>query len=321
MPHVATAPRRFARTRIPGRGMSASKGGALVGIRFALLAGVIFAVQDASSRHLAESYPVPFFTMVRYWFFMVFVLALAARRPGGLRAAARTRMPLLQILRGVLLATQIIVLVSSFDMIGLGTTHAIFSLHPLLATLLAVPLLGETVGWRRFLAVGAGFLGVLLILRPETGGAGSGFMPATGTLLALLAAVMISFYTVLTRLASRADGSAGPAFFYTGVAGAITLTLIGPWFWVEIAGVDLVWLLVLCIAGMSGHYCLIRALDATEAVRVQPFIYLQMVFGVIVGHLVFGEAIDGLAILGMAIIIGAGLYAIRREYLAGRSSG
>ncbi|MEM6943505.1 MAG: DMT family transporter [Pseudomonadota bacterium] len=287
--------------------------GAAQGIRFVLMAVTLFAVQDGLSKHLATHYPVPFFVMVRYWFFLAFVLAVSARRPGGIRAAARTRMPVLNTLRGVLLVLQILVIVGSFDLIGLGTTHAVFALHPLLTTLIAIPVLGEVVGWRRLTAVGVGFLGVLLILRPG----GEVFRPEA--LVAVLSACLFASYAVLTRLVSRADGSGEPAFFYTGVAGAVAATVAGSAYWTTMAPADYGWLGLLCVTGMIGHYCLIRALDATEAVRVQPFIYLQMVFGTLVGWLVFGESLDAFTIAGMTIIIAAGLYAIWREARLARS--
>ncbi|MEO1470558.1 MAG: DMT family transporter [Pseudomonadota bacterium] len=289
---------------------AAAAGDPARGIRFALIATALFAAQDGISTHLAAHYPVPFFVMIRYWFFAAFVLAVAARMPGGLRGAGRTAMPWLQAGRGVLLVVQILVIVTSFDLVGLGATHAIFALHPLIATLLAIPVLGEAVGWRRLAAVGVGFLGALVILRPG----GALFEPAA--LIAVLSAGMFACYTVLTRMASRADGSGQPAFFYTGTAGALAATLAGVWFWVEMTPADWGWVLMLSITGMSGHYCLIRALDATEAVRVQPFIYLQMVFAQVVGWAVFGEAIGFWTVLGMALIIGAGLYAIWREAVA-----
>ncbi|MDT8345314.1 MAG: DMT family transporter [Thermohalobaculum sp.] len=279
------------------------------GIRFVLMAVALFAVQDGISKHLAQSYPVPFFVMFRYWFFAAFVIALAARSPGGLRAAWRTKMPLTQIFRGVLLVFQIWVIVTSFDLIGLGPTHAIFALHPLVATLLAIPLLGELVGWRRLAAVGVGFLGILVILRP---GAGV-FEPYA--LIAVGSSCLFAFYSVLTRMVAKADGSARPAFFYTGVAGAVAVTAVGPFFWTPMLATDWAWLGVLSVTGMAGHYCLIRALDATEAVRIQPFIYLQMVFATAMGWTLFGELFDPVALVGMAMIIGAGLYAIWREWV------
>jgi drug/metabolite transporter (DMT)-like permease len=288
--------------------------GAAAGIRYALLAVTFFALQDGISKHLAEHYPVPFFVMIRYWFFAAFVLALSSRQSGGIPAAVRTRMPVIQAVRGVLLVAQILVIVTSFDLIGLSGTQSIFALHPLLATLLAIPVLGERVGWRRLAAVGVGFAGVLVIVRPGA----EVFDPRAG--VAVLAALMFAVYGVLTRLANRTDGTSRASFFYTGVAGAAAVTLVGPFFWTEMALADWGWLGLLCLTGMSGHYFLIRALDATEAFRIQPLIYLQMVFGILVGVAVFGETLDALAVLGVAMIIGAGLYVIWREYLQSRAA-
>lgn len=268
---------------------------------------VCFAVQDAVSKHLAESYPVPFFVMLRYWAFAAFVLVIASRQAGGIRGAMKTKMPVLQVTRGVMLALQILVFVHALDLLGLAPMMALFALYPLLITLLAIPILGETVGWRRFLAVGIGFVGVLVILRP-----GMGVFDADAV-VALAASLGIALYSILTRIVTRADGKSGPALFYTGVAGAITMTMVGPFYWVPMAPADWGWMALLAVAGLSGHSFLIRAYDATEAVRIQPFAYLQMVFGVIVGWTIFGETIDPWMVAGMGMIIGAGLYALWRE--------
>jgi len=285
-----------------------------LGIRFVLMAMVAFAVQDGTSKYLAGEYPPQFFIMIRYWMFAVFVTLLVARRPGGIRAAARTKMPRLQVFRGVLLAAQIVLVVVSFDRLGLAETHAIFSVHPLLATLLAVPMLGERIGWRRAGAIIVGFIGVLMILRPGLGL----FRPEA--LIPLAIAAMMSVYTITTRMVSRADGSAMPAFFWLGVAGAVALTLVGPFYWTPMRLADVGWLLLHSAVAMFGHYCLIRALEATEAVRIQPFTYLQMVFAIPIGAFIFGEPVDRWVIAGMVIVIGAGLYAIWREYRLMRRS-
>jgi len=282
------------------------------GIGFALIATAFFALQDGISKHLAEHYPVAFFVMIRYWFFAAFVLALTARRPGGLRRALRTRRPVLQSLRGVLLAVQILIFVEGLALLGLANMMALFALYPLLITALAIPILGERVGWRRLSAVALGFLGVLVILRPGLG------VFAPEALIGLVAALGIATYSILTRIATQADGASGPAFVYTGLGGAAAMTLVGPFHWTVLSLADYGWLGLLCLAGMSGHYCLIRAYDATEAVRIQPFAYLQMVYGVLVGWVVFAEPIDPWMVLGMALIVGAGLYAIWREARAAR---
>ena len=278
-----------------------------LGIRYVLIATLAFAVQDGTSKYLAGLYPPEFFITVRYWLFAVFVVVLSARRAGGLRAAMRTKMPVTQVFRGVLLAAQIVVIVTSFDLIGLGATHAIFALHPLLATCLAIPLLGERVGWHRAGAVVLGLAGMLVILRP-----GAGVFDLSA-LAALAAAAMMALYTVTTRMVGRADGSSAPAFFYLGVAGAAALSLVGPFYWTPMAPGDVGWLLVHAGFAMFGHYCLIRALEVTEAVRIQPFTYLQMIYAIPVGVLVFGEAVDRWVILGMGLVVAAGLYAIWRE--------
>jgi drug/metabolite transporter (DMT)-like permease len=280
----------------------------VLGIRFVLLAMVAFAVQDATSKYLAGLYPPQFFIMIRYWLFAIFVVLLVARRPGGLRAVFQTKMPRLQVFRGVLLATQIVLVVISFDRLGLAETHAIFSVHPLLATVLAMPLLGERIGWRRAGAIAVGFIGVVLILRPGL----DMFRP--DALIALAIAAMMAVYTITTRMVSRADGSAIPAFFWLGVAGAGAMTLVGPFYWTPMRLPDVGWLLVHSCFAMFGHYCLIRALEVTEAVRIQPFSYLQMVFAIPIGAFIFGEPVDRWVIVGMTITVGAGLYAIWREY-------
>ncbi|MEM6905677.1 MAG: DMT family transporter [Pseudomonadota bacterium] len=279
----------------------------LAGIRFVVLAMVCFAVQDGISKYLAERYPIPFFVMLRYWVFAAFVLVWASSREGGLARALSTKMPILQITRGVLLVAQILIFVTALDLLGLAPMMALFSLYPLLITLLAIPILGERVGWRRLAAVGMGFLGVLVILRPGTG------VFDAGALVALLAALGLATYSLLTRMVTRADGSSVPAVLYTGLAGAAAITAVGPFFWTPMPWQDWAWTGVLALAGLAGHSLLIRAYDASEASRLQPFAYLQMVFGVGVGWLVFAEPFDPITVLGMAIIIAAGLYALWRE--------
>src|SRR4051812_6727987 len=120
------------------------------GYIFALLATTIFSAQDGISKHLAESYPPVFITMIRYWAFALFAVVLATTLPGGVKATLRTRRPILQIVRGVLLAVQVAIAITSFEVAGLARTQAIFSATPLIVALLAIPLLGERVGWRRW---------------------------------------------------------------------------------------------------------------------------------------------------------------------------
>ncbi|CAN0534540.1 MAG: EamA family transporter [Mameliella sp.] len=277
-----------------------------LGIWLMVATTFVFAVQDGISRHLAAEYNTMMVVMIRYWFFAAFVLAVAARKSGGLRAAAQSAFPWLQAFRGVLLVVEINVMVLAFVVLGLVESHAIFAVYPLLVAALSGPVLGEHVGWRRWVAIGIGFVGVIIILQPS----GGVFSPYAA--IPLLAATMFALYALLTRYVARED-SATTSFFYTGVAGVVVATAIGIGFWVPMTGPDWLWMGLLCITGASGHYLMIRCFEVAEASAVQPFAYLQLVFASSLGITVFGESIRWNVALGAGLIVAAGLFTLWRE--------
>lgn len=283
-----------------------------LGIIMMIATTVVFSVQDGISRYLAEHYNVITVVTIRYMFFMAFVLAYSARQDGGIRKIASSPQLPVQIGRGLLLAGQICVAILSFSTVGLVNFHAVFASYPLMVMALSVPVLGEAVGWRRWLAVCIGFCGVLLILRPGTDMFGS------ASILPVLAAFMIAVYGILTRYAARRD-AALTSFFWTAIAGGIAMLAIGPFFWVPPVGTDWYWMGLLCLTGTGGHYLLIKALDATKASTIQPFAYLQLVFASSIGILVFDDSLDPMLIVGSAIIVGSGLFALQRERQAAQS--
>ncbi|MEO0937687.1 MAG: DMT family transporter [Pseudomonadota bacterium] len=276
-----------------------------LGIALMICVSVVFAAQDGISRHLAGEYNVYMIVMIRYWFFAAFVITVAARREG-LREAARTRQPVLQITRGLLLAAEICVMVTAFTLLGLTESHAIFAAYPLLVAALSGPILGEQVGWRRWAAIGVGFVGVLIILRPGLGV----FEPAA--IVPVMSALMFAVYGLLTRYAARADSTA-TSFFWTGTAGAVAMTAVGVWFWEPMRGSDWAWMALLCVTGALGHWLLIRTYEVAEASAVQPFAYFQMVFASLVGITVFGEVLELSVLFGAALIVAAGLFTLWRE--------
>ena len=276
-----------------------------LGIWLMTATAFVFAMQDGLSRHLAGEYNVFMIIMIRYWFFASFVIVVAARKAGGIRQAAATKQPFVQIFRGVLLALEVCVMVTAFVILGLVESHAVFAVYPLLIAALSGPILGEKVGWRRWVAIAIGFVGVLIILQPGSGV----FQPAA--LIPLLAASMFALYGLLTRYVARAD-SAAVSFFWTGVAGAVTMTLIGIWFWEPMVGSDWVWMGLLCITSAFSHFLLIRAYEVAEASAVQPFAYLQLPFAAILGVLVFAEALRLNVIIGAGVVVMAGLFTLWR---------
>lgn len=270
---------------------------------------LVFAIQDGISRHLAGEYNVLMVVMIRYWFFAAFVLAIAARKPGGIRAVAATQMPRLQMFRGALLAIEICVMVAAFVLLGLVESHAVFACYPLLIAALSGPVLGERVGWRRWSAIGVGFIGILVILQP---GAGV-FSPAA--LVPLLSAALFALYGLLTRYVARTDSS-DTSFFWTGIMGCVVMTLVGIWYWEPMSIVDAIWMGALCVTGVTGHWLLIRTYEVAEASAVQPFAYFQLVFGASIGLLVFGETLTANILIGAAIVVSAGVFTLIRARLA-----
>ncbi|MCT8159181.1 DMT family transporter [Pseudoruegeria sp. SHC-113] len=277
-----------------------------LGILLMVATTFVFALQDGISRHLAGEYNTLMVVMVRYWFFAAFVVVIAARRPGGLRATARTGQPLLQIFRGLLLAMEICVMVLAFVLLGLVESHAVFACYPLIIAALSGPVLGEKVGWRRWGAIGIGFIGVLIILQPGSGV----FAPAA--VVPLLSATMFACYGLATRFAARKD-SAATSFFWTGTVGAAAMTAIGIWSWEPMTAPDWGWMALLCVFGALGHWLLIKCYAVAEASAVQPFAYLQLVFASTMGILLFGEALRPNVALGAAIVTAAGIFTLLRS--------
>lgn len=277
-----------------------------LGILLMIGVTVVFAAQDGLSRHLAGTYNVFMVVTVRYWFFAAFVIAIATRQSGSIRAAARTTQPVLQSIRGLLLAGEICILVAAFVVLGLVESHAIFTSYPLLVAALSGPVLGEKVGWRRWTAIGIGLVGVLIILAPGV------TVFAAAAAIPLLSATMFALYGLLTRYAARRDTTA-TSFFWTGTVGALALTPLGLWYWEPMRTPDWGWMALLCIFGATGHWLLIKCYEVAEASAVQPFAYLQLVFASAIGLLVFGEELKTNVMIGAAIVVAAGLFTLWRQ--------
>ncbi len=279
-----------------------------LGILLMIATTFVFAVQDGISRHLAENYNTFMVVMIRYWFFAVFAFAIAARQPGGIKATAHTSQLGLQVFRGLLLAGEICAAVYGFTLLGLVESHAVFASYPLMVTALAGPFLGEKAGWRRWLAISAGFVGMLIILQPGTGI----FRPIAA--IPLVSGLMFALYALTTRFAARQD-TAMTSFFWTGVVGAVAMTFIGLPNWEAMTPSDSGWMLALCVTGVLGHWLLIRCYEVAEASAVQPFAYFHLVFAVMIGLLVFGETLKSNVVIGAALIVAAGVFALWRSHV------
>ena len=277
-----------------------------LGISLMAITMLVFAVQDGISQYLAREYNVFFIVMVRYWFFAIFVFILCSKQPGGLQRVASTKQPFLQIFRGVLLAFEVIVMITSFTLLGLIESHAVFSIYPLLVAALSGPILKEYVGWKRWSAIFIGFIGVMIILKPSNN------IFSFEAIIPLIAALMFAFYSLLTRYAARQD-SAMTSFFWTGIIGAIVMSFIGSGYWVSLKPIDWAWLGLLCILACLAHYLLIKCYEVSEASSLQPFAYLQLLFATIIGFWIFSEKLETHLITGALVVVLAGLFTFWRE--------
>ena len=267
---------------------------------------LIFAVQDGISQYLAREYNVFFIVMVRYWFFALFVVILCSKQPGGLRKAISTKQPFLQVFRGALLALEVIVMITSFTLLGLIESHAIFSIYPLLVAALSGPVLKEFVGWKRWSAIFIGFIGVMIILKPSNN------VFSLEAIIPLVAALMFALYSLLTRFAARQDTSM-TSFFWTGIIGAVVMSIVGSGYWISLKPVDWAWLGLLCILACLAHYLLIKCYELSEASSLQPFAYLQLLFATIIGLWIFSEKLEVHVVMGALLVVLSGLFAIWRE--------
>ena len=277
-----------------------------LGISLMAVTMLIFAVQDGISQYLAREYNVFFIVMVRYWFFALFVVILCSKQPGGLRKAISTKQPFLQVFRGALLALEVIVMITSFTVLGLIESHAIFSIYPLLVAALSGPVLKEFVGWKRWSAIFIGFIGVMIILKPSNN------VFSLEAIIPLVAALMFALYSLLTRYAARQDTSM-TSFFWTGIIGAVVMSIVGSGYWIALKPVDWAWLGLLCILACLAHYLLIKCYELSEASSLQPFAYLQLLFATIIGLWIFSEKLEVHVVMGALLVVLSGLFAIWRE--------
>lgn len=278
--------------------------GTRAGMGIVLLSTVVFASMDALTKHVSQFYSAPQIIWIRYMVFAAYGLAVTFRR-NGWRAFHSNALGL-QIFRGLLLAGEVSIFVIAFRNLPLADVQAVAGIGPLVATALSVPILGEKVGIRRWTAIGIGFIGLLIIIRPGFGS----FEPML--LLPAFGISVFGLYQVLTRVVARHDHP-DTTVFYTGLVGLIAMSMIGPFFWKtpDATGISL----MLCIAlfGLGGHALLIKALALAPASVLQPLNYITIVWVTLLGYIFYDDLPDLPTVIGALIIVASGLYTFHRE--------
>jgi drug/metabolite transporter (DMT)-like permease len=271
------------------------------------MALVLFSGLDTSAKYLAATAGLPIAQIVWVRFAGQFLLMLSFLSALPLATLLATRKPGWELVRSVLMASTTAFNFLALQHLRLDQTVTVVFLAPLVVALLAGPLLGEWVGWRRLMAILVGFLGILIVVRPGLGGLHHAFLYAFGAMLAY------ALFMLLTRYLAAYDKPLA-MLFYSILVGTFALAPFALWQWVWPESIGQ-WLLLAALGmlGGTGHYLLIHAYRLAPASIVSPFLYMQLLSMVAFGYAAFGDVPDFWTIAGAAVIIGSGIYLIHRE--------
>ena len=274
------------------------------GIVCMVIGMALLTMNNAFLKTLTGDYPPGQLIALRAAF--VFIpIALIAWRSGGLGTLRIYNLRGQSIRAGFLVTTQFL-MVTSLALLPLADVTALSFSGPLVITALAGPMLGESVGWRRWSAVVVGFLGVLIMVRPDPD------IFRAAALLPLLAASSGALRDLVTRRISTGESSIAILCFSTSVvllAGVVSLLF-------DRAPLDMNDLPVLALAGClqgAAHFVLIEAFRHGEAAVIAPFKYTALPWAALLGFLIFGQIPDAWIIVGALPVVCSGLYILHRE--------
>ncbi|TNF58141.1 MAG: DMT family transporter [Burkholderiales bacterium] len=274
-----------------------------------LVAVACFALMDAVLKTLATAYPVLQIAALRGMTALpLVILYLSWRRAWP--TLLRIRWPL-HLLRGLLGIVMLSLFTLSVRHLPLSASYTLFFVAPLLITVLSVPVLGERVPGAHWWAIGAGFVGVLIALRPDGSSLSAGLV-TTGGLAALGAALCYAVAAVSGRLLSRTDSSESMVFTMMLLVALGAGVLAAP-AWVPVRAEDGWLLLALAVTGFGGQLAITEAFRHGQASAVAPFEYSALAWGVGLDWLIWQSLPAAHTWLGAAIIVGSGLYLIRHE--------
>jgi drug/metabolite transporter (DMT)-like permease len=280
------------------------------GILLMMSAVFMFSSMDTLVKYMLQSYPMPGLIWARYMVHMLVMVVLLWPRAG--ISLLRTNRPGLQMLRGLLLVLSTTFFYFALRYLPLAEAAAISFVGPALTTLLAGWMLGDRATAKQWVAVLLGFIGVMIIIRPG----GALFTPAA--IFPLCTALTFSIYQIVTRkLAGRENPYT--TLFYTALVGSVLTSVALPFGWQEPTLSQGLFMVGIGVLGGYGHFLLIRAMDHASPTTLAPFIYSQLLWSTLLAFLVFHEFPDKGSLLGMAVIVAAGLLAINWSQMRRRT--
>jgi drug/metabolite transporter (DMT)-like permease len=285
----------------PGRGRS----DVLRGILLMCLGTSFFPFMNAAVKLLAANYPIAEIVWARFTGHLIIMLIVFL--PHYRWRLVWPRRPAVQIGRSVLMLISNMVFVMAISRVPLATASAIGFTSPLIVTALSVPLLHESVGWRRWTAVLVGFAGALIVIRPGTG------LHDPAVLLLLGSASAYALYQIATRWVGRYDNAA-TSIVFAALIGSLAMSVVLPFVFVMPRTLlDAAMFLCLGLFGGVGHYLIIRAFQLGPAAVMAPLGYVELIGTATLGYLVFDNFPDAWTWVGALVIIASGIYIAFRE--------
>ncbi len=276
------------------------KGIILVTIGFAA-----FSVSDACGKYLTQYYPLIEYIAINAFFALVILLVLSPKL-GGLKKTLKTKKLRIHILRGLCNTIISVLVVGSFSKLSMAEAYTLLFVAPFITTLISIPVFKEQVNWHGWVAIIVGFIGVLVVLRP-------GFETINPWLfLPLLSTFFIAGMWLLSKYLDDQETLLSLAFY----PACINMFILGSFsipFFVMPNPVHIP------IFTLSTSMVIIGIIGITTAFRiakssiVSPFHYTQMIWGILIGYIIFGDFPDIWTLLGASIIIGSGIYLIEKE--------
>jgi drug/metabolite transporter (DMT)-like permease len=266
-----------------------------------------FALLDATAKYAVTVLLVPLFQVVWMRFVSHTVLNVVALGPRTFVASLKSTYPGHQFLRSLFLFGSTAFNFTALRYLQLDQSVTIFFLTPFFVAILAGPLLGEWIGWRRLVAVIIGFSGVILVVRPGFGGI------HWAVIYSFCSVICYALYIISTRYLARYDPPLVTQV-WSPLGGLLVMAPLGISVWVWPPDI-LTWVLISSTGlwGGFGHYLLIQAHRRAPAPVLAPFSYIGLIFQATIGYLIFNDVPNAWTIAGGAVIVGSGLYLLHRE--------
>jgi len=286
--------------------MNENSHGAARGILLSVLGFSLLSFGDTTIKYLSSYYST--YSLVFYnSLFGLIVLSLLSPWLGGLGATLKDKRIGLHLLRGVLVFVQLSLIVYAFTQLPLAKAYSMAFMAPIFSALLGVPLLKDRVSLRQVFAIVLGFLGVLIILRP-------GLIPLEPASLAALASAL--FFSLVNIAARYMHGSRHTLLSWAFYPHLVIITILVLVFLDELQGPrlqDIGFLAFMGGVSAFGAIAIARAFAHARTATAASFHYVQMLWGVGLGYLFFGDRIDLWTSVGAVVIIASGLWLIRVE--------